>query len=73
LGDTTVGRVLRYSAVRLITLIVTVIIGVYLTILIANMGGYVDTILRNDIRDRTTQTMLSNPSFPSSLQSSARS
>jgi peptide/nickel transport system permease protein len=34
---------------------VTVVIGVYLTIMIANLGGYVDTIMRNDIRDRITQ------------------
>ena len=59
--DTTIGRVARYALVRLVTLMVTVVIGVYLTILIANMGGYVDTILRNDIRDRTTQTILANP------------
>jgi peptide/nickel transport system permease protein len=70
-GDTTVGRVARYAVVRLVTLAVTVVIGVYLTILIANMGGYVDTILRNDIRDRTTQTMLSNPAFRQ-LDSAAR-
>jgi peptide/nickel transport system permease protein len=62
-ASTTLGRVLRYSLVRLVTLIVTVIIGVYLTILIANMGGYVDTIMRNEIRDRTAQSMRANPSF----------
>ncbi len=42
---------------------VTVTIGVYLTIMIANMGGYVDTIMRNEIRDNTTQAMLANPAF----------
>jgi peptide/nickel transport system permease protein len=42
---------------------ITVTIGVYLTILIANMGGYVDTIMRNEIRDNTTQAMIANPSF----------
>jgi peptide/nickel transport system permease protein len=42
---------------------VTVVIGVYLTILIANMGGYVDTIMRNEIRDNTTQSILANPAF----------
>src|SRR5919109_3628796 len=62
-ASTTLGRVLRYSLVRLVTLIVTVIIGVYLTILIANMGGYVGTIMRNEIRDRTAQSMRANPSF----------
>jgi peptide/nickel transport system permease protein len=54
-------RVTRYAAVRLVTLFVTVVIGVYLTIMIANMGGYVDTIMRNDIRDRVTQSFALNP------------
>jgi peptide/nickel transport system permease protein len=62
-ASTTLGRVLRYSLVRLLTLLVTVVIGVYLTILIANMGGYVDTIMRNEIRDTTVQSMQVNPSF----------
>lgn len=62
-ANSTAGRVARYALVRLITLVVTVIIAVYLTILIANMGGYVDTIMRNEIRDNTTQTILSNPAF----------
>ena len=62
-ASTTLGRVLRYSLVRLLTLLVTVVIGVYLTILIANMGGYVDTIMRNEIRDTTVQSMQANPTF----------
>jgi peptide/nickel transport system permease protein len=62
-ANSTFGRVARYSLVRLVTLLVTVIIGVYLTILIANMGGYVDTIMRNEIRDNTTQAILANPAF----------
>ena len=42
-------------------MMVTVTIGVYLTILIANMGGYVDTIMRNEIRDNTTQSIIGQP------------
>ena len=34
-------------------MIVTIVIAVYTTILIANMGGYVDTMMRNDIREST--------------------
>lgn len=60
-STSTVGRVVRYTGLRLITLFVTVVIGVFLTIIIANMGGYVDTIMRNDIRDQVTQTFASNP------------
>jgi peptide/nickel transport system permease protein len=44
---------------------ITVMIGVYLTILIANMGGYVDTIMRNEIRDNITQSILANPNYRS--------
>jgi len=44
-------RMLRYTALRLIALFFTVVVGVYLTILIANMGGYVDNIRRAQIRE----------------------
>ncbi len=56
-------RLAKYMGVRLITMAITVTIGVYLTILIANMGGYVDTIMRADIRDTVTQSMIANPNF----------
>ena len=48
-------RVIRYTGLRLLTLFVTVVIGIYLTILIANMGGYVDTIIKGEITDSITQ------------------
>lgn len=59
----TVARVSRYVVVRLLTLFVTVVIGIYLTINIANMGGHVDTIMRGEIRDRVTQSIAANPSL----------
>lgn len=62
-SDSTFARIMKYTAVRVLTMAVTITIGVYLTILIANMGGYVDTIMRNEIRDGTTQAILANPSF----------
>ncbi len=61
--NSTVARLAKYTLVRVLTLAVTVTLGVYLTILIANMGGYVDTIMRNEIRDNITQSILANPSF----------
>ncbi len=61
--DSTLIRMTKYTGIRLVTMAITVTIGVYLTILIANMGGYVDTIMRNEIRDNTTQSILANPSF----------
>lgn len=62
-SSSAVLRVARYSLLRLGSMLVTVIIGVYLTILIANMGGYVDTIMRNEIRDNITQAIIANPAF----------
>ena len=59
-ASSTFVRVARYTVVRLFTLFVTVVIGIYLTILIANMGGHVDEIMRNDIRDRITQQFANN-------------
>ena len=49
-------RVLQYSGVRLITLFVTIVIAVYLTIMIANMGGHVDNIMRSEIREPAAVT-----------------
>jgi peptide/nickel transport system permease protein len=63
-----VARVLRYVLMRIVTLFVTVIVGVYLTILIANMGGYVDNIQRAQIREEIQQQFLNNPAFKSLSQ-----
>src|SRR4026209_867986 len=60
--ETTLIRVSRYVVVRLLTLFVTVVVGIYLTIMIANMGGFVDTIMRGEIRDRVTQSIINSPS-----------
>jgi peptide/nickel transport system permease protein len=53
-------RVLRYIAVRAVSLFLTVVVGVYLAILIANMGGYVDEIRRAQIREQVGATMLAD-------------
>lgn len=50
-ADGTLARILKYSGVRILTMAVTVVIGLYLTILIANMGGKVDDIRRSQIRE----------------------
>src|SRR5512140_2552701 len=57
----TLIRVARYSAVRLATLFVTVVIGIFLTIMIANMGGHVDEIMRADITENVIQGMARDP------------
>nr|BAL54665.1 peptide/nickel transport system permease protein [uncultured Chloroflexota bacterium]BAL56880.1 peptide/nickel transport system permease protein [uncultured Chloroflexota bacterium] len=59
----TIRRLLRYTVVRVITLAVTVVIGVYLTILIANMGGYLDQIRRSEIREGVQARVLTDPTL----------
>ena len=49
----TLARLARFMGFRVLMMIVTIVIAVYTTILIANMGGYVDTMMRNDIREST--------------------
>lgn len=56
-GTSTFSRVAKYAIVRLIILFITVAIGVYLTILIANMGGYVDRIMAGQIREGIAITL----------------
>jgi peptide/nickel transport system permease protein len=56
-----IQRIARFTLVRLVSLVITVIIGVYLTILIANMGGKVDEIMQGEIRERITLTVTMNP------------
>src|SRR5690606_38306390 len=55
------SRVLRYTLVRRLTLLVTVVIAVYLTILIANGGGYVDQMRIGQIREQVILQMGSDP------------
>jgi len=62
-SDSTLARVARYTGIRLITLVITVVIGLYLTILIANMGGYVDTIRRAQIREDVNARIAGNPAY----------
>ena len=50
-SSSTVARMAKYTAVRVIALFFTVLIGVYLTILVANMGGHVDDLRLGTIRE----------------------
>jgi peptide/nickel transport system permease protein len=54
-SSSTVARVAKYTAVRIITLFLTVVVALYLTVLIANMGGKVDDIRRAQIREDVNQ------------------
>ncbi|HFC11521.1 MAG TPA: ABC transporter permease [Anaerolineae bacterium] len=47
----TIVRLLRYTSLRVLALFFTVVVGVYITVLVANMGGHVDEIRRSQIRE----------------------
>lgn len=61
--SSTLTRVAKYSFVRIVALFLTVTIGVYLTVLIANMGGYVDEIKRGAIRERVGLAISMDPNL----------
>lgn len=61
--DTAFIRVAKYSSLRLLSLFVTVIVGVYLTIMIANMGGYVDKIMKGQIREALIVSLREDPNY----------
>ena len=54
----TLSRILRYAVTRLIGLFVAIVVGVYLTILIANMGGHVDNIRKAQIRESVVEAIM---------------
>ncbi len=56
----TLGRIAKYTLVRAVTLAITVVIAVYLSILIANMGGKVDDIRRAEIKEQIAAVTLGN-------------
>lgn len=48
----TLARLARFTLVRIVTQAFTIVIAVYLSILLANMGGYVDEIRRGVINEQ---------------------
>ncbi|MBM4465128.1 MAG: ABC transporter permease [Chloroflexi bacterium] len=59
----TLVRVAKYTIVKTVALFVTIVVGVYLTILIANMGGHVDKIRRAQIREGLAVTIGLDPAY----------
>ena len=56
-------RVALFTVIRLFALFVTVVIGVYLAILIANMGGKVDELRLLQIRSTASEAVRADPAF----------
>ena len=52
-----------FTAKRVLALLVTVVIGVYLTIIIANMGGQVDELRMAQIRSEVAEQVRGDPAF----------
>lgn len=59
----TLARIVKYVLYRGVALFFTVVIGVYLTVLIANMGGYLDTIRKAQIREQVGALVLADPTL----------
>ncbi len=60
---TSIVRLLRYTATRLVALFFTVMVGVYFTVLVANMGGHVDNIRRAAIREEVLTSLSADIQF----------
>lgn len=44
-------RMAKYVLIRIVSLLLTVMTGIYLTILVVNLGGYVDQVFRADVAE----------------------
>lgn len=56
-------RILRYTLTRAVALFATIVVGVYLSILIANMGGYVDQMRKSLIREEVAMMVQANDEY----------
>lgn len=60
MNSATLARIARYLVVRAVSVFLTVVAGVYLSILIANMGGYVDQIRKAEIREQVGTAIMAD-------------
>jgi len=56
-------RLIRYITKRSITIFIVVTVAVYITILIANMGGYVDDIIKSQTYIEISLNVRNNPAY----------
>jgi peptide/nickel transport system permease protein len=59
----TLSRVVRYTLIRALTIFGTVVVALFLSIMVANMGGYVDDIRRGLIREDVQQRFITDVSL----------
>lgn len=58
-----IKRLARYTFLKLLALVFTVAVGVYITIVVANMGGAVDKIRLGTIRESVALAATADPTF----------
>ncbi len=58
---TNIRRLLRYAGQRAVGLVLALVVAIFLTILIANAGGYMDNIRRAEIRFYIGQAVMMDP------------
>jgi len=59
----TITTLVRMAASRAVFLLLAVIVGVYLTVVIANMGGELDKVRADQIRQEVALSVLQNPVY----------
>ena len=59
----TFSRIIKYMTLKMLMIFATVVVGVYLTIIIANMGGEVDDIQRGQIEEQISFQVINHPDF----------
>jgi peptide/nickel transport system permease protein len=58
-----IARLGRYTLVKAAFLICAVVIGIYITVIIANMGGALDTMRRAEIQNNISMSVNRNPAY----------
>ncbi|RLA94156.1 MAG: ABC transporter permease [Deltaproteobacteria bacterium] len=58
-----VRRVIRYIVIRALAVGFSLVAGVFLTIIVANMGGYVDAIKKAQITEQVGMSVYQNPAY----------
>ena len=58
-----ISKLATYIVKRGIILLLTVVIAAYMTIIVANMGGYVDEIIKSDLYLSISQNIRQNPAY----------
>ena len=56
-------RIGRFIGIRALTVFASLVIAIYLTILIANMGGHIDKIMISEVKLRVYETLRNDPTW----------